>query len=127
MKKNHYSLFKAQHPLDRRKEVADKILSKYPDRVPVIVEKALNSDAPEVDKKNRYLVPCDISVGKLAYEIRKHMKLAPEQAIFLFVNGTLPPTSAVIGDIYNRNKDEDGFLYVAYSGESTFGNCEWSK
>jgi len=29
--------------------------------------------------------------------------------------------SASMGTIYAENKDEDGFLYVAYSGENTFG------
>jgi GABA(A) receptor-associated protein len=37
-------------------------------------------------------VPADITVGKFVYEIRKHMKLSPEKAIFLFVNNVLPPT-----------------------------------
>ncbi len=49
------------------------------------------------------------------------MKLNPEQAIFLFVNDTLPPTAALMSQIYEKNKDEDGFLYVTYSGENTFG------
>jgi GABA(A) receptor-associated protein len=57
----------------------------------VIVEKAAKTDAPEIDKK-KYLVPNDITVGKFVFEIRKHMTLPPEKAIFLFVNNTLPPT-----------------------------------
>jgi GABA(A) receptor-associated protein len=48
------------------------------------------------------LVPSDITIGKFVYEIRKHMKLGPEQAIFLFVNGALPPTSALVSDIYAK-------------------------
>jgi len=116
-----YSAFKAEHDFDKRKEVAEKIRSKYPERIPVIVEKAPKSDAPDIDKK-KYLVPADITVGKFVYEIRKHMKLNPEQAIFLFVNDTLPPTAALMSQIYEKNKDEDGFLYVTYSGENTFGD-----
>lgn len=26
-----------------------------------------------------------------------------------------------MGSIYEEHKDEDGFLYIAYSGENTFG------
>ena len=36
---------------DKRREVADRIRAKYPDRIPVIVEKAPKSDAPDIDKK----------------------------------------------------------------------------
>ena len=32
------------------------------------------------------------------------------------------PHSASMGSIYAEHKDEDGFLYVAYSGENTFGH-----
>ncbi|KVI09408.1 Autophagy protein Atg8 ubiquitin-like protein [Cynara cardunculus var. scolymus] len=33
----------------------------------------------------------------------------------------LPPTAALMSAIYEENKDEDGFLYMSYSGENTFG------
>ena len=33
----------------------------------------------------------------------------------------ISPYSAPMGQIYEENKDEDGFLYIAYSGENTFG------
>lgn len=112
--------FKTEHDFEKRKEVAEKIRAKYPDRIPVIVEKAPRSDAPDIDKQ-KYLVPADITVGKFVYEIRKHMRLNPEQAIFLFVNDTLPPTQALMSHIYEKNKDTDGFLYVTYSSENTFG------
>jgi GABA(A) receptor-associated protein len=113
--------FKTEHPLAKRKEVADRIRAKYSDRIPVIVEKAPKSDVPDIDKK-KYLVPGDITVGKFVYEIRKHMKLTAEKAIFVFVNNdVLPPTAALMSQIYERYKDEDGFLYVTYSGENTFG------
>ena len=36
------------------------------------------------------------------------------QAIFIFVNNVLPPTSASMATIYEEQKDEDGFLYVTY-------------
>jgi len=113
--------FKADHPFEKRKEVADRIKAKYSDRIPVIVEKAPKSDVPDIDKK-KYLVPADITVGKFVYEIRKHMKLSPEKAIFLFVNNTIPPTAALMSQIYERYKNEDGFLYISYSGENSFGN-----
>ena len=29
--------------------------------------------------------------------------------------------SLTMGQVYSEHRDEDGFLYVAYSGENTFG------
>ncbi|BBH03151.1 Ubiquitin-like superfamily protein, partial [Prunus dulcis] len=103
----------------RRAEAA-RIREKYPDRIPVIVEKAERSDIPNIDKK-KYLVPADLTVGQFVYVIRKRIKLSAEKAIFIFVDNVLPPTGAIMSAIYEEKKDEDGFLYVTYSGENTFG------
>ncbi|RVW50546.1 Autophagy-related protein 8f [Vitis vinifera] len=68
-----------------------------------------------------YLVPADLTVGQFVYVIRKRIKLSAEKAIFIFVDNVLPPTGAIMSGIYDEKKDADGFLYVTYSGENTFG------
>jgi len=113
--------FKSQHAFDKRKAEAARIRLKYPDRIPVISEKAESSNIPDIDKK-KYLVPSDLTMGQFVYVIRKRIKLPPDAAIFVFVNNTLPSISALMSEIYQQHKDEDGFLYVTYSGESTFGS-----
>lgn len=114
--------FKTQHSFEKRKAEADKIRAKYADRVPVIVEKNSRSgDAPDIDKK-KYLVPSDLTAGQFLYVIRKRMKLTPEKAIFIFMNNSLPPSGDLMSQLYKNHRDEDGFLYVTYSGESTFGS-----
>mmetsp|Transcript_40447 Transcript_40447/g.114531 ORF Transcript_40447/g.114531 Transcript_40447/m.114531 type:complete len:132 (+) Transcript_40447:671-1066(+) len=115
--------FKEEHPLEKRQGEAARIRDKYPERVPVIVEKAEKSDIPEIDKK-KYLVPSDLTVGQFVYVIRKRIRLSPEKAIFIFVKNVLPPTAALMSSIYDDHKDEDGFLYITYSGENTFGHFE---
>lgn len=105
---------------ERRQAEAARIREKYPDRIPVIVERAEKSDVPDIDKK-KYLVPADLTVGQFVYVVRKRIKLSPEKAIFIFVKNILPPTAAMMSAIYEENKDEDGFLYMTYSGENTFG------
>merc|ERR1712159_760709 len=114
------SAFKQEHPLEKRQAEAARIREKYHDRIPVIVEKAEKSDIPDLDKK-KYLVPADLTVGQFVYVIRKRIKLSPEKAIFIFVNNVLPPTAALMSSIYEEHKDEDGFLYIVYSGENTLG------
>lgn len=47
-------------------------------------------------------------MGQFVYVIRKRIKLAPEKAIFIFVDDILPPTAALMSSIYEEHKDEDG-------------------
>ena len=112
--------FRDEHPLERRKAESARIRERYPDRIPVIVERAQNTDVPDIDKK-KYLVPADLTVGQFVFVVRRRIKLSPERAIFVFVRNVLPPTAALMSSIYEDFKDEDGFLYLQYSGENTFG------
>ena len=113
--------FKKDNTLQKRQEESKKIVEKYPDRVPVIVEKAnKDKDIPDIDKK-KYLVPCDLTVGQFQFVIRKRIKLDSQKALFLFINNKLPATSELLSNVYKKEKDKDGFLYVSYAGENTFG------
>tara|TARA_A100001015_G_scaffold312278_1_gene417155 strand:- start:63 stop:413 length:351 start_codon:yes stop_codon:yes gene_type:complete len=112
--------FKKKHNFDKRLNESKLITEKYPDKVPIIVERLKNSDIPDIDKK-KYLVPKDLTTGQFIYVIRRRIKLEKEKAIFLFIKDILPPTSATIEQLYEDNKDDDGFLYVVYSGENAFG------
>lgn len=114
------SSFKKKFKFEKRKSESFRIMQKYTDRIPVIVERSDSSDIEDI-AKHKYLVPKDLTVGQFAFIIRKNIKLNPEQAIFLFINNTLPPSSQLIHNIYTEQKDDDGFLYILYSGENTFG------
>ncbi|TNN36113.1 Gamma-aminobutyric acid receptor-associated protein-like 2 [Liparis tanakae] len=108
-------------PSEHRCVESAKIRNKYPDRVPVIVEKVSGSQIVDIDKR-KYLVPSDITVAQFMWIIRKRIQLPSEKAIFLFVDKTVPQSSLTMGQLYDKETDEDGFLYVAYSGENTFGS-----
>jgi GABA(A) receptor-associated protein len=55
------------------------------------------------------------------------MENSPEKAIFIFVNNVLPPSSSLLSQVYQEHMDEDGFLYVVYSSENTFGGTSRVK
>jgi GABA(A) receptor-associated protein len=113
--------FRSKHPFANRREEANRIMERYPGRIPVIVEKASRStDIPFMDKQ-KFLVPNHMTVGQFLFIVRKRLTMPPEKALFVFVNGQLPTTAQTIGSIYQDHKNEDGFLYMHYSGESTFG------
>ena len=115
--------FKNTFSLNDRKRESEKIMTSYPDRIPIICERSLTAskDCPIIDKK-KYLVPRTYKIGEFLFVIRKRLKLPPEKAIFLFVNGTIPPTSSLVGDVYQTYKDNDCYLYMCYSQENTFGD-----
>uniref|UniRef100_A0A4X1SVM7 Gamma-aminobutyric acid receptor-associated protein-like 2 n=1 Tax=Sus scrofa TaxID=9823 RepID=A0A4X1SVM7_PIG len=104
-------MFKEDHSLEHRCVESAKIRAKYPDRVPVIVEKVSGSQIVDIDKR-KYLVPSDITVAQFMWIIRKRIQLPSEKAIFLFVDKTVPQSSLTMGQLYEKEKDEDGFLYV---------------
>jgi GABA(A) receptor-associated protein len=109
-------------PFEKRKKESTHILTKYPDKVGIIVQKSTRCyEDIELDKQ-KFLVPRNITMGQFLFIIRKRLKLRAEKAIYMFTeNTTIPPTSFLISNIYNQNVNEDGFLYMYYTSESTFG------
>ena len=97
-----------------------KILLKYPSRIPIIVEKYTNCELNEI-KKKKYLVPKDMVMNQFIYIIRKRINLEPSQSLFIMINNKLVTSSDILGNIYDNESNKDGFLYMTYTSENTFG------
>merc|ERR1711957_995144 len=113
-------------PFEKRSAESRRILAKYPDRVPVICGKGARSDLPDIDKK-KFLVPGTMLCGEFKYIVHKHLAqgsapITSDQTIYLFVNRTSPKTGALMAEVYEQHKSDDGFLYVEYSAENTLGS-----
>jgi len=115
------SEFKKEHSLEKRRRESERIRQKYPNRIPIIVEKSIRSNLQSIDKK-KYLVPGDLTLGQLVYVIRKRIpKMTSEKGLFVFINDTLVPVGETVAKINKEHIDEDGFLYLVYTEENTFG------
>jgi GABA(A) receptor-associated protein len=114
------SKYKQTHTFEYRKSQSDKARELHPDRLPVICEKVERSDIADLEK-HKLLIPSDASVGLLVLIIRKRVMIGPEKGVFLFLGKSTPANSVPMSVLYAKYKDEDGFLYVKYSGENTFG------
>jgi len=112
--------FKAENSLVKRQVDSERVRQKFPGRVPVIIGARSDSRLPAVGS-TKYLVPDDLTVGQFVYIVRRRTRLPPEQAMFLFVRNVLPACSITMADLDEEYKDEDGFLYINYSSENTFG------
>lgn len=115
-----------KYSFDERVQTSVKMREKYPERVPIICEpsercKFLTIELTKI--KTKYLSPRDMSLGKFIYSIRQQVNLSPETAIFLFLkdDSIMPPVSISMGLLYDKYGADDGFLYITFSEENTFG------
>ena len=111
--------FKTEFTLEQRLHEATRIRNKYPDRIPCIIES--HNEELKLDKI-KYLIPNDLTIGQVVYIIRKRINLSPEKALFIFVNDVVPPSSALISQVYAEHKDVSNFLFFTISLENTFGS-----
>lgn len=108
------SSFKLLYSFEQRKDESNKIYDKYPDRIPIILEKCTNSSLPIIDK-TKYLVPMDLTATQFIYVIRKRLKINQLEQLYLYINNCVPSYHETLADISKCHKDEDGFLYIQYS------------
>ena len=107
--------------LEERIEESTNIIKKYPNRIPVIVEKSEKCKELHNIDKNKYLVPDDLTFGQFIFVIRKRLKLSADKSLFLFVNNTLIPSVNLMKQVHDQYANKDGFLYILYTSENTFG------
>jgi GABA(A) receptor-associated protein len=114
--------FITDNSLEKRRAISGKLLSSYPDRIPVIIGRAELLKTPAI-KKYKFMAPGDITFGKFIVEIRKHIPdIDSTVALFYFLsNNSLAYNSALMSQLYSKYKAPDDFLYITYSCENTFG------
>jgi hypothetical protein len=106
-------------PLVIRMEQTSQAKSKYYPRLPLLIDRYSQHD-PRISQ-HKYLVGPDIQFSELMILLRKRIQLKPHQALFLFNKNTMVSMHDTIGNYYHQYSDNDGFLYLIYSLENTFG------
>lgn len=118
----HCVMYRELKNFAARKRLSDTFRRDYPNTIPVIVERMTREkDLPELDK-HQYIVPHNMTVGGFIKTLQTRLKLDPEISIWLYSGKTsLSNASTMMAEVYEKHKDEDGLLYIQYSGEMTFG------
>ncbi len=122
--------FATKFTLEQRLSESERIRSKYPDRVPCIIERSAvsNKSIPDIDR-HKFLVPQDLAMSAVMQIIRRRMgvKLKAEESLYMFIRTSdgkksiIAPMNKTMSSIDAHHKFPDGFVYIEYAGESTFG------
>ncbi|KAG5505487.1 hypothetical protein GH5_03516 [Leishmania sp. Ghana 2012 LV757] len=79
--------------------------------------------SPSTKSTLKCVLPRSKSVADVILTLRGRLALDSCQSLFLSVgeNDVLVPGSSLLGDLYERYRNPDGFLYLGYMLENTFG------
>ena len=111
--------YKIKRTFKERINESQIILKKYPEKVPVIINEC--SEDLKDKLKRKMLIQKDMTVAQYMQSLRIKFNINSEESILMFINGSLPTSSTLIGYLYEKNKDNDGFLYILILKENVFG------
>ena len=115
--------FKYHTSFEDRIRQSTTIREKHPSKVPIIVQKHhTESHLTDLDK-TKFLVSLDFTGSHLTRVVcHRLQRLSETKALFFLTeSGKLFQPNTLISTIYEESKDDDGFLYIFYHSENTFG------
>ncbi|XP_051513886.1 microtubule-associated proteins 1A/1B light chain 3C-like isoform X1 [Myxocyprinus asiaticus] len=114
--------FKQRKCLATRKDEVCTIRSKFPNKLPVIVERYIREKKLPLLDKTKFLVPFELTLGQFLSLLRSKIALEASQALYLLISGkNMSCLSANMGEVYSQYRDPDGFLYITYASQDMFG------
>uniref|UniRef100_A0A3B4AD80 Uncharacterized protein n=1 Tax=Periophthalmus magnuspinnatus TaxID=409849 RepID=A0A3B4AD80_9GOBI len=118
----HSRAFKQRKSFATRKQEAAGIRTKFPNKIPVIIERYEKEQfLPPLDK-TKFLVPHELTMTQFVTIIRNRMALLPSQAFYLLINNSgLASMSLTMAQVYKEHQDEDGFVYMTYASQEIAG------
>lgn len=113
--------YRENNSFEKRVEETRIIKSKYPNRIPILVE------SPDLKlRKNKFLIPNDLSVGEFLLCLRKYLSKNESQGIFLFIGekSKVYSNQLLFSEIIKEPNvlGSDGFLSCIIKIENVFGN-----
>ena len=117
-----YKSFKQRRSLTARKAEVYNIKNKFPEKVPVIVERYSKEKILPRLSKTKFLVPGELALRQFQLILRARMSLDKSSTMYLLVDGkSILAHSMIMNEVYVDYHDEDGFLYLTYASQEVFG------
>ena len=67
-------------------------------------------------------MPKTFTIGEVLAVLRRRLALSREEGLVLFANEKyMVKPNAPLEEIYQKYKDQDGFLYLVYAEENIYG------
>ena len=117
-----YKSFKQRRSITARKAEVYNIKNKFPDKVPVIVERYSKEKTLPRLSKSKFLVPSELALRQFQLILRARMCLGKSSTMYLLVDGkSILANSMTMMEVYVDHNDDDGFLYLTYASQEVFG------
>jgi hypothetical protein len=124
--------FRRRFKLEERKEITNKILTKYEEKCPIYLSFDSQLNLKSFRNYNRYIVTNNLTLSQFLLIVKKKINVDSNETLTLFIeiydknnsnikNSILAPLSSSIASIYDLNKNDDGFLYMTLVKENVFG------
>ena len=120
MKSSHKLAFTKKERIQQ----SSNLMSKNKDTIPIICEKDSNCKLKKLIK-TKYLIKRETILANFSKIIREKLEIESYNALFFLANCNNEKhpldLNKTFGEIYDKYKDEDGFLYLIYSNEEVWG------
>ncbi len=115
-----YNQFK-EKPLEERQTKSSKYIQDNPGRVPVVL---INNNDKLQLSRIKFLIPKRYKILSLIKTIKKSATMSSEETLYLSVGKNIQRNTVFIGELFERYRNEDGFLYLNISNVPAFGNTK---
>uniref|UniRef100_A0A5S6R0X5 Uncharacterized protein n=1 Tax=Trichuris muris TaxID=70415 RepID=A0A5S6R0X5_TRIMR len=114
--------YKASKSLAKRREETALVKSRFPNKLPVVIERHYKETVLPAIEKNKFLVPKEATMIQLLAVLRNRLNLRHGHTFYFLINGrTLVTSNETIMNVYEKHVDDDGFLYLTYTSKESFG------